>query len=1458
MKKNLLHTIIGVITTIFLVCSVKAQSVSIWDGTSEIWTQGSGTESNPYLIQNAQQLAYIAEMVNGGVTHYENTYFKLTTNVQIDSTTAWEPIGLNETQYFSGHFDGDNHLVILYLHTSTLQYVGLFGFIRNATVKNLGVGGEIIAGSSTRYCGSIVADAYYTSMILNCNNAANLSVYSSNTYLFVGGIVGYGQSPSAIITNCHNTGAVYSSSEGNLVTLYTGGIVGKASGTITNCYNIGMVSSYALSLQSSTYDYTGGIVGDFYSDNGILMGCYNSGNIISSATYPTGYSGGTVSSYGGGIVGSFYYTGGMYAAKIKKCYNTGNVSASTFSPTSMATRIANAGGIVGYGYNNNGSYNVSLAIENCYNTGNITVPQGTSSSTTYPLSNYSGGIVGYVGKGAESQSTAKITNCYNVGTVTGATKGGIRGNTTVTVTNCYYLNTCGGTVSGGSEKTEAQMKSSSFPVILNTDSVVFVKDITPNINQGYPVFGSVRTLSATDIGNTTATLNGNYQMLYDVDAHGFEYKKTSESDYTTVVTTGYSPVSKPITGLQGGTQYTYRFFVQKDGVYYRGADKTFNTIQCTLSAQITSSSNTLCEGDTVIYTATATSSNPTEYQYIWSNGDSLNTILVTNGANYTVTVTDSYGCSTSQSKQMTVYPAAVASITGSTILCNNGSTTLTANGGQYYSWNTGSAQRIITVSQPGIYIATVQTIYGCTASDTVEVTAFANPVISGNLTFCNGDYTVLTASGGDTYLWSNGVTTPSINVNAAGTYSVTATTSNGCSGNAAVSVMQSPTPDAQISGNTVICSGVGTTLTASASNAYVWSNGVTTQSITANNPGIYTVTVSNAEGCSNTASVNVTIMEDVTISGVSSICEGQSTTLSVSGEGTYLWSNGATTSFISVVQPGLYSVTVSLPNGCSSSAFTNVTNASNPTPSISGNTTLCQGQTTTLTANGGNSYIWSNGSTTNSINVAQSGVYTVTATNVEGCSATTNVTVVVNPLPNVIITGNSSFCQGDNTTLTVTGASTYAWNNSSTVESITVSSAGTYTVTGTDANGCTNTATKTVMVNPTYNIPLTHSICEGESYNFHGQNLTTAGTYMHTLQTVNGCDSVLTLNLTVKTLPTPSITGNTSVCEGQSTTLTANGGVSYAWSNGSTMTSVTVSQSGVYTVTATNAEGCSASANITISVNPLPNISIAGNTTICEGGSTTLTASGADTYSWSTGSNTASVNISSFGVYTVTGTSSAGCSSTSNVTVLVSQLPVITITGETDICTGETTTLTANGGATYLWSNGTTDASITVGTPGTYQVIGYNEAGCNAMASATVNIWQPASSEFTIVTEDPCYTWNNIDYCESGDYTQTLQTVHGCDSVVTLHLTITVGVNDYDGVDFKIYPNPTSNIVNMQCTMNNVQTETFEIRLYDAYGQLLDVIEKGQIDLSRYANGVYFVRAVTNGKTIAVRKVVKQ
>ena len=947
-------------------------------------------------------------------------------------------------------------------------------------------------------------------------------------------------------------------------------------------------------------------------------------------------------------------------------------------------------------------------ITNCFNTGNTSSPN----SNSYYFHSYTSGI-------CFSSSNGK--NCYNVGLLTGANKYGIASSAT---TNCYYLNTCG-TSSGGTPKTEAQMKSSSFPIILNSDSVVYIMD-TLNINQGYPIFANemyVLTEDADNITFNSATLNGIYSG--NADIKGFRYKAETDSAYNTVYCSLSEPYSYSLSGLSAGTTYQYYYFVQKNGATYYGNAKTFSTITCDVSINLTMPTAAVCTGDSVLLIATAESAHTSQFSYQWSTGESGNTILPSSNGLYTVTATADNGCSQTSSYTLSLYPSPAGIISGDTVLCEGSNAVLSASGAWSYQWNTGTQGNSITVAAPGVYSCTFTNEYGCTSERSVTVSTLSDIAISGNPHVCEGGSTLLSAPAADSCLWSTGAQNFSILVST---------------------------------------------------------------------PGSYTVT----------------------------IYQGQ----------------------------------------CSASASVVVTSASLPTPSILGNTTICQNQTTTLTANGGASYIWSNGSATNSINVAESGVYTVTATNTEGCSNTADIMVTVNPLPNVSIFGNSSFCQGDNVTLTVTGASTYVWSNSSTVDAITVNTAGTYTVTGTDANGCTNTATKTVSVNPTYNIPLTHSICEGESYNFYGQNITTAGTYTHTLQTVNGCDSVLTLVVTLEALPTISISGNTTLCEGESTTLTANGGISYNWSNSSATNSINVAESGVYTVTATNVEGCSATATATVTVNPLPIVVIGGNTSICEGGSTTLIASGADTYSWSTGDNTASATISAFGIYNVIGTSAAGCCSVASVTVLVSQLPVITITGETDICTGESTTLTANGGTTYLWSNGTTDATLTVSNAGTYQVIGYNEAGCNAMASATVNVWQPATSEFSVECPDSCYTWNDQSYCTSGDYTQTLQTVHGCDSVVTLHLTITVGIDELQTVDFKVYPNPTSDIINVQCIMNNVQLNGAEIQIVDMYGKLLQIKpfddKTSHVDLTGYANGIYFVKLIAEDKTIAVRKVVKQ
>jgi hypothetical protein len=242
--------------------------------------------------------------------------------------------------------------------------------------------------------------------------------------------------------------------------------------------------------------------------------------------------------------------------------------------------------------------------------------------------------------------------------------------------------------------------------------------------------------------------------------------------------------------------------------------------------------------------------------------------------------------------------------------------------------------------------------------------------------------------------------------------------------------------------------------------------------------------------------------------------------------------------------------------------------------------------------------------------------------------------------------------------------------------------------------------------------------------------------------------------------------------------------------------------------------------------------------------------------------------IGTFGIYTVTGISAEGCSNTASATVVVYQLPVLNISGDTELCSGETTTLTANGAATYLWNNGTTDATLTTSNAGTYTVIGTDEHGCYSTESVVVVVNYPANEDI-YVSETGSYEWHDNTYTESGDYTWTGQTIHGCDSVVTLHLTITptdtTGIATYDGSDLTLYPNPTTGLVTIRLTPETCNLNP-EIRVYDVYGRMLSVVgtrcttslQTVQIDLSQYATGIYLVKLVNGGKVVTTGKVVKQ
>jgi large repetitive protein len=770
--------------------------------------------------------------------------------------------------------------------------------------------------------------------------------------------------------------------------------------------------------------------------------------------------------------------------------------------------------------------------------------------------------------------------------------------------------------------------------------------------------------------------------------------------------------------------------------------------------------------------------------YLWSNGATTAATSVTTAGTFTVTVTGSNGCTSTASATTTLNTtsptAAISNNNGLGLNCTTTTTTLTASGGSSYLWSNGATTAATSVTTAATYTVTVTGSNGCTATasaittldNTTPTAAISNN--NGLALDCNTPSTTLTASGGSSYLWSNGATTAATSVTAAGTFTVTVTGSNGCTSTAsATTTLDSTLPTASIAndnGLVLSCSITSTTLTASGGSSYLWSNGATTAATSVTTAGTFTVTVTGSNGCTATASATTTLDNTTPTAAISNNnglglnCTTTSTTLTASGGSSYLWSNGATTAATSVTTAGTFTVTVTGSNGCTSTASATTTlNTTSPTAAISNNNGLglnCTTTSTTLTASGGSSYLWSNGETTAATSVTTAGTFTVTVTGSNGCTATASATTTLdNTTPTAAISNNNGLsldCNTPSTTLTASGGSSYLWSNGATTAAISVTTAGTFTVTVTGSNGCTATASATTTLNttsPTAAISnnnglglnctttsTTLTASGGSSYLWSNgattaaTSVTTAGTFTVTVTGSNGCTSTASATTTLNTTsPTAAISNNNGLglnCTTTTTTLTASGGSSYLWSNGATTAATSVTTAATYTVTVTGSNGCTATASaITTLDNTTPTAAISNNNGLaldCNTPSTTLTASGGSSYLWSNGATTAATSVTAAGTFTVTVTGSNGCTSTASATTtLDSTLPTASIANDNGLvlsCSITSTTLTASGGSSYLWSNGATTAATSVTTAGTFTVTVTGSNGCTATASATTTL----------------------------------------------------------------------------------------------------------------------------------------
>lgn len=861
-----------------------------------------------------------------------------------------------------------------------------------------------------------------------------------------------------------------------------------------------------------------------------------------------------------------------------------------------------------------------------------------------------------------------------------------------------------------------------------------------------------------------------------------------------------------------------------------GCQASSNTINVNVNplpaTLITASGPTsFCQGGNVSLTASGNGI------ITWSNNLPSQSILVSNSGNYSYTLTDANGC-TATSAPMAITVSAipvVPAITGSNNVCAN-ATTPYANAMPGGTWS--SSNNLIASVDPtgliggvsnGVATITYQVSQsGCSASVSKMINVFAAPLATisalGSTTFCDGSSVSLAASPGTQYAWSTGETSQVISVTSASNPTVTVTGSNGCSATSApVAITVNPvTTLAPITLVAPICLGSSASAsnpisggTWSCANPNVAQINPTTGAYIGNSSGSTNIVYSytNPNGCTSTLSAPIVVepipLATTSVSGSTVFCQGNSITISAPTAPSYLWNNGATTQSISVNATGSYFVEISNGVCTSTSPTTLVTVYNAPVATISSSSTaICQGSSVTLTASAAPSYLWSNGATTQSITVNNAGSYTVTETNGFGCSNTSApMSISVSALPSAYVSANgpTTFCNGSSVALSANAGATYLWSNGATTQNITANASGIYFVTITNAAGCSAVSNEIVV------------------------------------------------NAQQTFVATATAVGPTTVCDGAFVTLVASPGSSYLWSNGATTQGINAGVNGNYSVTILNSLGCSStSASIPVTILPVPvaGITTSGPTTFCEGGSVTLTGTGGNTYMWNSSLNGSTYTATQGGTYVVTAFGPNGCSDAAEIVVTVNESPspTLQLDGNTILCPGETLEISAQPNNGYAWSNNATSQSITVSAPGTYSVVLTGLNGCTSN-SELVNVTAGSATTSTInATGGNSYTLNEVVYTQSGTYTQIQTNAAGCDSVITLNLTLTVGVEEGTLTEVTLFPNPTSESFMIKTSVP--MYGTFD--LLDAQGKLIYTGEmtgnETPVNIANVSRGIYYLR----------------
>ncbi len=747
----------------------------------------------------------------------------------------------------------------------------------------------------------------------------------------------------------------------------------------------------------------------------------------------------------------------------------------------------------------------------------------------------------------------------------------------------------------------------------------------------------------------------------------------------------YQPISNVVAGtsfvdsfpVNGDNYYMVRalrleqvptgsYFNQSTGVF---TSASYEDVPLELAIEYT---NVSCYGE-ADGSATVVATGGASFEYEWSNGATSETITGLTSDIYTVTVTNNYGC-TAEAEVFIEEP----NLMEVEVIANNpscagdadGSIFLLVNGGvppYEYAWSSGATTAELLELPAGVVQGTVTDANGCTAEVVITLTE-PDPLdllLTPFDILCGGEATgriETVLSGGTppyTYLWSDNSTGANLENVPAGTYTVTATDANGCTIEAEATLNDGDYIVVSGEVNDAGCAGAtngSVLLTVSGGSApytFAWSNNASTQNLQDVAAGTYTVTVTDTNGCTRAETFVVgqgTDLEVITTAEPAR-CFGEATgsaTANVSG-GTldygYLWSNNATTPTADNLAAGTYTVTVTDAAGCSQTATAVVTQPTAISGAAQWTALPCRQDAgnVTLTVSGGTApytFLWSNGATTQDLNDVAPNIYTVEITDSNGCTQEVTATVV-QPAPPLQsqITFVQTSCPGATPvtgTLTVqvnggTPGYTYLWSNGATSSTQTNVVSGLYTITITDAAGCqlVDDGIASLFI-PDWEVSAAASAvaCFG------------------------GNDGAVLVE----------VSGGTP------------GGYTYAWSNGATSKNLTNVPAGTYTLTITDAAGCTTTVSVEVMQPEALNISTTVQHLSCpdaaDGSISILLTGGVAPYSFacSNGNNTGILTNLTAGNYACTITDANGCTALMQATVLSPAEPVVDLVGADTAC----------------------------------------------------------------------------------------------------------------------------------------------------------------------------------------------